>query len=69
VSVSASVQKETYKQKPVFEAAVLSIAPESSTTCVSSASAQKGTHKQKPGFEAVVEIEPAVEGISRSTPL
>jgi hypothetical protein len=67
VSVSASVQKETYKQKPVFKAEVLSIAPESSITCVSSASTQKRTYKQKPGFKAVVEIEPTVEGISRST--
>jgi hypothetical protein len=43
VSVSASAQKETHKQKPVFQAAVevedealaavLSVAPESSITC------------------------------------
>jgi hypothetical protein len=33
VSVSASPQKEPYKHKPVFKAAVLSIAPESSITC------------------------------------
>jgi hypothetical protein len=57
VSVSANAQKETYKQKLVFEiavgveaaveAAVLSITPKSSITCVSFGECAKGNLTSK----------------------
>jgi hypothetical protein len=61
VSVPASAQKETYKQKPVFETAVLSVAPESSITCGSFGECAEGNLHVEANIRDRLEVEVEVK--------